>query len=160
MLQLPIGLKLLLNEEPQNKVEVDWKAKFEESEKSIKYWKQKFEEEDKEGEELAKRYNELNAKFDALADSHSRLEFYDQVTKEQSNLIETLRSELKEKESKEKVYFYRDIDLGEWNKISKGEMVALDIDINKVIANAREGSEVFEAVKIGVKKSVLVNENS
>ena len=103
--------------EPE-KVEVDWKAKF---------------------EELQKRYEVL------VTESHK----LDVLSGEMCDKYSELKEQVKKQNNEEKVYFYHD-DIS-WS---------FSQSLNDVLIASREDYEIYEAVKIGVKKSVLVNENS
>ena len=70
------------------------------------------------------------------------------VVYEQSKLIKRLQNELQEPKG-EKVYFFADIEEKIWGKVTD-KLVAIEF--------SRDNYEIYEAVCIGKKKSVLVNE--
>lgn len=123
------------NQIESEKVEVDWKAKFEELQKdydNLNFTYQNF----------MKIYEEQDLAYDALADKYSKLEAYNDELTEKINETET-------KNNQEKVYFYLDKERNHWR---------LNIDKQIAIDDSENHKEIYESVKIGVKKSVLVNE--
>jgi len=106
------------NKIESEKVEVDWKAKF---------------------EELQKRYEVLVTEANKL----------DVLSGEMCDKYSELKEQVKKQNNEEKVYFYHD-DIS-WS---------FSQSLNDVLIASREDYEIYEAVKIGVKKSILVNENS
>ena len=91
-------------------------------------WKNKFEESQENYSNLISEYNKLLAHNDEL-----------------TNQI----NEFKAKESKEKVYFFMDKDFISYD---------FEKSIEEAVARCTENHRIFEAICIGVKKSVLVNE--
>lgn len=105
--------------EPE-KVEVDWKAKF---------------------EELQKRYEVL------VTEAHK----LDILSGEICDKYTELKQQVESGNNEEKVYFYLDKERNHWR---------LNIDKQIAIDDSENHKEIYESVKIGVKKSILVNENS
>ena len=96
---------------------------------------------------------EMCDKYTKLKDNYEKLSAYNDeltnVINEQSNIITTLRNEIKEKESKEKVYFYFSNDTDQYMHRNT---------IDKALVLSCDDMDIYEAVKIGYKKSVLVSE--
>ena len=155
--------------------ETDWKAKYNEL-------KNMYLNLSLINDEFTEIYNELNAKFDALADKYTKLEAYNDELTERINKFEmeeteqqvTFRrkhedlleaydilnkqyDELKAKYDQlepkgEKVYFYT-TDLQGWDVHFE-----FTDSLEKALNFATSETEVFEAIKLGKKKSVLVSE--
>jgi hypothetical protein len=104
--------------EPE-KVEVDWKAKF---------------------EELQNRYEVL------VTESHK----LDVLSGEMCDKYSELKEQVKKQNNQEKVYIHYNSKQEKWLQADTLELALLQSEENK---------NIYEAVKIGVKKSILVNEN-
>lgn len=97
---------------------------------------------------LERQYRELKESYtnsyNELQDKYEKLSAYNDELTERINKTET-------KNNQEKVYFYlEDMSLG-WT---------FDRNKDSAINLSQSNYNIYEAVKIGVKKSVLVNENS
>ena len=97
-------------------------------------WKAKF-------EELQNRYEVL------VTESHK----LDVLSGEMCDKYTELKEQVENQNNQAKVYFYFDNDL-ERNLITS--------NLKDAITNSKENESIYEAICIGKKKSVLVNENS
>ena len=131
------------NQIESEKVEVDWKAKFEEEEEV--------------SEELTEKYNKLNAKFEELQKDYENLHLtYQKLIKiheKQDLAYDALADKYSKLElqqnNQEKVYIHYNSKREKWLQAESLELA---------LQESPENKNIYEAVKIGVKKSILVSE--
>ena len=129
---------LLLGEE-----QTDWKAKFEEL-------KDKYTKLEAYNDELTEKINELQKEYDRLKkDCEKETDLRRKWADNFFSLKEEYNELFKKQSNQEKVYFFT-TQSGDLRSSS-------DIETAKV--KSGEDYRIYEALKIGVKKSVLVNEN-
>ena len=88
------------------------------------------------------KFDELKAKYNKLNENHEKVLVYNDELTEKINQTEVQNNQ-------EKVYFYFSNETDQFMHMNT---------IDKALVLSCESMDIYEAVKIGVKKSVLVNE--
>lgn len=107
------------NQIESEKVEIDYKAKF---------------------EQLQKRYEVL------VTEAHK----LDVLSGEMCDKYTELKQQIESQTNQEKVYIFCNYESNEWSMAN---------ELQTALKFSKDEHDIYEAVKIGVKKSVLVNEN-